>query len=1635
MLRGFHKICDKGLWDEARKLFRDKSENAKVTKDTASHPGGYGEWTALHIACKRDPPADVVKTLCTMSHIPAETFDLYNKLPIHYAAEYGASFDVMKALIECCPQCLSGVDNEGRTPLHLSFKYSIQDPATLVDPIRGFPSREEVELLLGDDSSVLWTADESDYIPLHYAVSNIDNCSMKVLEMLITADVNSVVAQTKAGMTPLQLAIQKSTERKITVPLVKLLLGISLDGKECIDEEFEVTRMLSSEDMLPLHFACQNHENVPMETLELLLERCPNAAAAEALERGCPLQLLEANRKNIKEKKEIKIFNQKSDFIFAYNPNIIPYRTEMDRLKRFEEKIVSELSRRNSSLSEETKAVWIWMCKFPEEDDKEVLYPALIEGILESISDVGSAKMLACIQTTTKDGEEIPLHRAVSPTTAEVLSPYLRFVDRYDIKTDEINESTSSMVLKAQDCTFPEGDDRRNVVINFYSKRDVFSHEVEMNRNLQKTAEMEGLSSPTITIIQTFDMDRMGTSLETKDDAAFARDMTQFDGMYANLSGFSYAIVHEETEGDIDSIVSFNDLEKNYRIENKKQLQDIAESIQCLHNNNYLLGDMQARDFVQAHGSIKLRSVESIVQVGSTTKQNSKLYGCVSQDFGFSNLPPEMIAKLDTAGVEKYLMYWNREFNDFHIGNEHTSESVRQSGKVKAFLEKEGCSFEEFWSRIQRNAAIWKRIQPRQVGDHYYVAKCYRSGKNGGVEAPDQLPYELVPFSKSLDIWYFGSLIFELITEESLMHSNKTRNMVNDSDVERLFSWSMAHYPVSRRLNDIADPLARDLLRSLLNTASHRQQNMETILQHPFFCNTKDDVVAEVSKEIIQEEKESAKNFKAEQYLTLKKSTLDKRTENIPLVSLETQQKFELSQWKTLKSVYDLSEVTFPTSCVILPYELEKDFSGVFRVPKKSNTLSCKLGLVIADVLHYLCLVSDFKETWAGESYDYKVQEYMEMNRTAKSSPEDNLIRICEGVIRKAHNASAIVSGIANSYVTYGDASSIADKLVSDTLRDIVDLDVCGKVVSGAEATQNSISVLLGSVGEYPEKTAENMMNEQLRDVIGVDFTESSFAKKETVQNELLSLVQRFTENPLLVMQRLLESRICELIDIYTQMGVCHVYLVDEYSGCPVVSGLYPCKMEFSLNVAKTLIPPMILTMRSNFPLGILPLLGLALDEVPPQWAKLSHFQLPSKRSNPVDEIETLQGVLGVSQDFGILPLIERFFMKKDPEEDFAGLIRLSSPNGLIMWTTEESREEALKETRQVMIEFQDNKCKAALEKIASVSENKTTANKDNLWRVKEVFSPQSHLEVRQPPTSNVPMVNNNANRRWQEAEKNSTIDKIQNKLDKLKSWKSEKRTEPAPPTPQRSNTSDEYRSKATDEQEVQERQQLLVRSDEPNHRIIVAFDPQKQEELIDENVTMDEDDEELDQHENSNDIILRDAEENNEEIEETPENEDNGRSERGNIHITPSRSMGPDTVDRSPGESDTSVEKDDRHEKPSEEPRQQPTPTARVFRRLESREPAEDHVSVAESAAGSRMSALSPSVSRINRLRPKTPKTVQMAPSKDENSRIFRGSSYGSKDSRKQIQFSRRLSPSFEGDNSNVYHRTPRRLRTEVSE
>jgi len=123
--------------------------------------------------------------------------------------------------------------------------------------------------------------------------------------------------------------------------------------------------------------------------------------------------------------------------LLAYHPNI-PYRTDEDRLQIFENGIVAELSVKNSSLSEETKSIWTWMCMFPIEVDTKSLYANIAGDILKNIKKFRICENVGLCYDEQGDGEDMPLYQAASPTMSKVLSPYLRIVDIYELNEDGI---------------------------------------------------------------------------------------------------------------------------------------------------------------------------------------------------------------------------------------------------------------------------------------------------------------------------------------------------------------------------------------------------------------------------------------------------------------------------------------------------------------------------------------------------------------------------------------------------------------------------------------------------------------------------------------------------------------------------------------------------------------------------------------------------------------------------------------------------------------------------------------------------------------------------------------------------------------------------------------------------------------------------------------------------------------------------------------------------------------------------------------------------------------------------------------------------------------------------------------------
>jgi len=101
---------------------RDDTWN-NVLARIQSHPvevmssGVYGQ-SALHAACVRYPPIEVVNAMLEVNPKAAAMQNKDGETPLHLAS-YGASEEVQQALVCAAPECVQLVDKYGDSPLHL----------------------------------------------------------------------------------------------------------------------------------------------------------------------------------------------------------------------------------------------------------------------------------------------------------------------------------------------------------------------------------------------------------------------------------------------------------------------------------------------------------------------------------------------------------------------------------------------------------------------------------------------------------------------------------------------------------------------------------------------------------------------------------------------------------------------------------------------------------------------------------------------------------------------------------------------------------------------------------------------------------------------------------------------------------------------------------------------------------------------------------------------------------------------------------------------------------------------------------------------------------------------------------------------------------------------------------------------------------------------------------------------------------------------------------------------------------------------------------------------------------------------------------------------------------------------------
>jgi ankyrin repeat protein len=237
-----HDACERQ--DTAEILVR-----TKVHPEEAVREDDRGA-TPLHIACWTNPPLSVVEALIQAFPGAIQDQDVHGDTPLHVAlTNPETNPDVIRALLEACPSAASIANKEGLYPLHKACRYGATEqvvnalleayPEALRTHIKmGYPvprrkssaeKRDDVHPVVDPTRRLSGTmanlnfADAGNQIrdgayPLHMAVAS--KCSPVVVEMIMKEAPDVLTMTNKFGETPLHLAFLSDANEEI----VELLL-------------------------------------------------------------------------------------------------------------------------------------------------------------------------------------------------------------------------------------------------------------------------------------------------------------------------------------------------------------------------------------------------------------------------------------------------------------------------------------------------------------------------------------------------------------------------------------------------------------------------------------------------------------------------------------------------------------------------------------------------------------------------------------------------------------------------------------------------------------------------------------------------------------------------------------------------------------------------------------------------------------------------------------------------------------------------------------------------------------------------------------------------------------------------------------------------------------------------------------------------------------------------------------------------------------------------------------------------------------------------------------------------------------------------------------------------------------------
>eukprot|EP00547_Thalassionema_nitzschioides_P001793 CAMPEP_0194217596 /NCGR_PEP_ID=MMETSP0156-20130528/21718_1 /TAXON_ID=33649 /ORGANISM="Thalassionema nitzschioides, Strain L26-B" /LENGTH=2107 /DNA_ID=CAMNT_0038946687 /DNA_START=829 /DNA_END=7152 /DNA_ORIENTATION=+ len=239
--------------------------------------------------------------------------------------------------------------------------------------------------------------------------------------------------------------------------------------------------------------------------------------------------------------------------------------------------------------------------------------------------------------------------------------------------------------------------------------------------------------------------------------------------------------------------------------------------------------------------------------------------------------------------------------------------------------------FAKVWNRLLFHAKLWKKLKPRITSDERfaYLVKSHNDAPDdlGVVEKPDssKIPYALVEPSEKIDVWGFGVLLYALCSGGTLFHLGFDADLHNSEDFVELYEWDKQKAERILREN-VDDPLAQDLLLSILVPEDIRLPNMTVVLSHPFFGPSS----SLEAQHILERHEEE--------------QLIDEETVIIKRMTTETRRKMERSMERQCKIIFDEEKIVVPTCLIVLPYMLEFEGNRLVVGSESAHDLAIKVG-------------------------------------------------------------------------------------------------------------------------------------------------------------------------------------------------------------------------------------------------------------------------------------------------------------------------------------------------------------------------------------------------------------------------------------------------------------------------------------------------------------------------------------------------------------------------------------------------------------------------------------------------------------------------------------------------------------------